>query len=158
MSAKPWPRWGAASSTGNERTGRIRVGNGQRRTYPPVSWLSHRRISHPFRAHHGPEQTFETITFPDGSDVTLGVNEKEDGSVEPHGDQYLGEFLLQDGLPVWRYVIGETTIEKRVFLLHKQNTVYVMYRLLAGKDKLRLKLQPAVHFRSHNTPIRSKYA
>ena len=96
----------------------------------------------------------ETIAFPDGSEVTLGVNQKEDGSVtRTTGDQYLSEFLLQGGLPVWWYVIGETIIEKRVFLLHKQNTVYVTYRLLTGEDKLRLKLQPAVHFCPHDAPI-----
>src|SRR5690606_14993707 len=39
------------------------------------------------------------------------------------------DFALENGLPVWRHTIGRTTIEKRVVLLHGQNTTYVVYRL-----------------------------
>ena len=43
------------------------------------------------------------------------------------------EFRLESGLPVWRYEVEGLVIEKRVFLPHMQNTVHVMYELLAGR-------------------------
>ena len=42
------------------------------------------------------------------------------------------EFRYELGLPVWRYRAGDQLLEKRVFMLHQQNTVYVTYRLLEG--------------------------
>jgi predicted glycogen debranching enzyme len=61
------------------------------------------------------------------------------------------------GLPTWRYDIGQTVIEKHIFLPHEQNTVYITYRLLAGETGVRLLLRPSLHFRSHdasvNTPL-----
>ena len=95
----------------------------------------------------------ELIRFPDGTSVMLGGNEREDGSVELHGAEYLRWFGLEDGLPVWRWDINGTVVEKRIILLHKQNTVHVTYRLLSGEPKVRLKLQPSVHFRPHDAPI-----
>ena len=53
------------------------------------------------------------------------------------------------GLPVWRYEIDGIVLEKSVFLVHQQNTVHVIYRLLEGPDGVRLKLLPSVHFRPH---------
>src|SRR5262249_22313680 len=44
-------------------------------------------------------------------------------------------------------------LEKRVFLPHQQNTVYVSYRLVQGNGTVRLKLRPAVHFRPHDAPV-----
>ncbi len=38
-----------------------------------------------------------------------------------------------DGLPVWRYEVDGYVLEKRVLLPHRQNTVHVIYRLLAGR-------------------------
>src|SRR5437867_635159 len=43
--------------------------------------------------------------------------------------------------------------EKRVFLVHEQNTTYITYRLVEGEGVVRLKLRPAVHFREHDAPV-----
>ena len=37
----------------------------------------------------------------------------------------LTEFRLDGGVPVWKYMVGHTAIEKRVFMPHRQNTVVV---------------------------------
>ena len=71
------------------------------------------------------------------------------------------EFRLDAGLPVWTYSIDGFTIEKRVLLPHRQNTVHVKYTLLEGKGAVRMGLRPAVHFRSHDafvsTPLSEKF-
>jgi predicted glycogen debranching enzyme len=71
------------------------------------------------------------------------------------------EFRLEAGLPVWTYQTGGIVLEKRVVLPYRQNTVHIIYRLLAGDGSLRLGIRPAVHFRPHDarvsTPLHGKY-
>jgi hypothetical protein len=43
--------------------------------------------------------------------------------------------------------------EKRVFLAHLQNTAYVLYRLCAGPEAVRLEIHPTVHYRPHDAPV-----
>src|SRR5579862_5038863 len=72
----------------------------------------------------------EFLRFPDGSTVRFG-GEENSGSktLDFHGAEYLKSFRLEFGLPVWRYEVHGFALEKRVFLPHQQNTVYVNYRL-----------------------------
>jgi predicted glycogen debranching enzyme len=65
----------------------------------------------------------------------------------------LAEFDLEDGLPVWRYEVGDVTFEKRVLLVHRQNTVHVNYRFVSGRGRLRMLLRPSVQFRFHEAPV-----
>src|SRR5262245_24477386 len=67
----------------------------------------------------------------------------------------LSEFRLEAGLPVWEFDVGKVRLEKRVLLPHRQNTVYIRYRLLAGPAGARLRLRPAFHFRPHEAPVNS---
>jgi predicted glycogen debranching enzyme len=94
----------------------------------------------------------EVIRFPDGKAVRLGGLQKEGGALEFHGMEHLVSFRLQEGLPIWRYDIDGTIIERQLFMVHKQNTVHVIYRLIAG-EQVRLKLQPWIHFRPHDAPV-----
>jgi predicted glycogen debranching enzyme len=95
----------------------------------------------------------EQIRVPDGSTLYLGGEEFADGSLTLPGGQYLTEFRLESGLPVWRYEFHGFVLEKHVLLPHMQNTVYIRYRLLSGEGKIRLKVRPAIHFRSHDGPV-----
>ena len=63
-------------------------------------------------------------------------------------NQYLTEFELQDGLPVWTFVCDGVKLEKRLCMVHGQNTTYLYYKLLEG-EKARLEIQPALHVRPH---------
>src|SRR6185312_2400567 len=53
------------------------------------------------------------------------------------------------------YDVDGFTIEKRLLMPYRQNTVHITYRLLSGEGKLRLGLRPAIHFRSHDDPVNS---
>jgi len=66
----------------------------------------------------------------------------------------LTEFRLDGGLPVWRYAVGsgKTTIEKRIFMPYRQNTVIVLYRV-SGEAPATLHLTPAVHFRGYEASV-----
>jgi len=88
----------------------------------------------------------EWLRLSDGTRFEIGGQERAEGGLEWPGARHLVEFQLEGGLPVWRYAIGNATMEKRVRMVHQQNTVHVTYRLLAG-EPVRLKLRPALHVR-----------
>jgi len=94
----------------------------------------------------------ELLRLSDGTRFEIGGQERADGRLDWPGAQHLVEFRLDVGLPVWRYDIGGTMIEKRVRMLHRQNTVHVTYGLLAGKTA-RLKFRPALHVRHLEGPV-----
>ena len=60
-----------------------------------------------------------------------------------HGADHLVEFRLEAGLPVWRYEVDGFVAREAAAHAHRQNTVYVSYRLLEGDGPLRLKLRPS---------------
>jgi predicted glycogen debranching enzyme len=94
----------------------------------------------------------ELVRLPDDSTALLGGEERV-GALALPGAAYLTEFRLELGLPVWRYEVNGWALEKRVLLPHAQNTVLITYRLVKGEGKVRLKLRPALHFRSHDAPV-----
>ena len=95
----------------------------------------------------------EMIRLADGTTVVFGGEEHSGRPLDVPGVPYLKSFRLEFGLPVWRYEIDGVIMEKRVYLPHLQNTVYVNYRLIDAKQPVRLKLRPALHFRPHDAPV-----
>ena len=98
-------------------------------------------------------QLTEFLRLPDGTTAFLGGEERGGKPLEAAGIPFLKSFRLEVGLPVWTYAFGGIVLEKRIFLPHKQNTVYVNYRLTNGAQTVRLKLRPALHFRPHEAPV-----
>jgi predicted glycogen debranching enzyme len=96
---------------------------------------------------------WEYLRLPDYRTVPFGGEEKVDGRLHIYGAEYLAEFKLESGLPVWRYEVEGCELEKRIYFAYRHNTVYVRYKLLRGTGPARLKLKPAVHFRGHDDPV-----
>src|SRR2546429_8713511 len=86
----------------------------------------------------------EKVRLPGGKEVLLGGDELGQDDLSLYGADYLTDFRLEFGLPVWQYEISGVTIEKQILLPHEQNTVFVIYRLVAGNGPVRLKLLPSV--------------
>jgi predicted glycogen debranching enzyme len=77
------------------------------------------------------------------------------GVLYPRGFEFLASFRLHP-FPVFTYRIGETEIEKRVFLVHGENTVIVEYALHGGPD-CTLELRPLIAYRDfHNLTHRNE--
>jgi predicted glycogen debranching enzyme len=95
----------------------------------------------------------EFLRFSDDDVVSLGAEERAGGQLDLESADYLTEFRLEDGLPVWTYRVREVVVEKRVLLPHLQNTVHVSYRVVSGATTPRLELRPAFHFRHHEAPV-----
>ena len=103
----------------------------------------------------------EIVRFADGSVFQLNNIETVEGGLQLEGARYLKEFRLEMGLPVWVFEAGGVQIEKRVFLLHMQNTTHTNYRMVGGDGVVRLELRPNVQFRPHegrlDTPFDEPY-
>src|SRR5438093_2894071 len=95
----------------------------------------------------------EEIVLPDESVLDFSGEELNEEHLDLHSAEFLTEFRLEAGLPVWLYDIRGCTIEKRVLMPHLQNTVYISYRVLCDQGLIRLRLRPAMHFREHEAPV-----
>jgi predicted glycogen debranching enzyme len=95
----------------------------------------------------------EQLRFRDGRRVEFGGRERTRDTVGAQPSEFLVEFRLEAGLPVWRFDVNGIVIERRVFLTHMQNTVHLMYELLDGADEIELGLRPSVNFRAQEHPV-----
>ena len=78
------------------------------------------------------------------------------GTVHPEGYRYLSSFRV-DPFPVWTFQVGGqgvgTTVEKRVFMVHGENTVVVEYEIVehdSAAPECRLELRPLIAFRGYH--------
>src|SRR6202043_2400803 len=97
----------------------------------------------------------EFLRFSDDDVVSLGAEERAGGQLDLKSADYLTEFRLEEGLPVWTYRVRDVVVEKRVLLPHLQNTVHVSYQVISKGKPPRLELRPAFHFRRHAEPVDS---
>ena len=94
----------------------------------------------------------ETVVI-DGQRYELASNQYA-GAVHPQGYQYLKEFRL-DPFPVFIYRVAGLEIEKRVFMVHGENTTVTEYELRSidgsAKPKCELELRPLIAFRDYHS-------
>jgi predicted glycogen debranching enzyme len=72
------------------------------------------------------------VTLPSGATVRLGTHEWADGTIAPRGHELLAGFELVDGLPRWRWRIGDVVLERELAMVHGRPSVAVVHRLLTG--------------------------
>jgi predicted glycogen debranching enzyme len=94
------------------------------------------------RRFHGP--LVAALPAPLGRTMMLNHLDESAGGAE----LTLDEFVLECGVPVWRFTAGRSRIEKRVVMPYGQNTTYLIYQLTEG-EPVTLELRPAVNFRAH---------
>jgi predicted glycogen debranching enzyme len=99
----------------------------------------------------------EKVEIPNGLSVQLSGEERVNAPLKTQGAEYLDEFHLDDGIPVWIFKFGDVFLEKRVLMVHRQNTVHVNYRLKSGSD-VKMTLRPSVNFRPHEAPVSTPLA
>ncbi len=95
----------------------------------------------------------EKIILPDKRRIDIGGEETSLNAFAIHGIDYLKEFRLEFGLPVWVYNVDGFIIEKRILLPHKHNTVLISYRLIEGSSHVEFSIRPSVHFRRHEDRV-----
>jgi glycogen debranching enzyme len=107
-------------------------------------------------------QLWERLRLPGGRVIQLGGVERVGHQPDLPGAGFLCEFRLEAGLPVWTYQIDELRLEKRIVMPHRQNTVHILYRIsgrISGATgPVHLELEPAVHFRAHESEVNAPLA
>jgi len=58
--------------------------------------------------------------------------------------------VVFDHLPTFIYSVEDVFIEKTVSMVHGENTVCVLYRIISGENAVKLKLAPLVNFRDYH--------
>ncbi len=91
----------------------------------------------------------EQLRFSDGRVISITGEEAEPGLIDVPSAQQLGEFRLEYGIPTWRYNVEDVEIERTIFMPHRQNTVYVTYKILSAPENIQLELRPYLLFRPH---------
>jgi predicted glycogen debranching enzyme len=71
------------------------------------------------------------------------------GSVYPQGHRYLKHFRL-DPFPVFVYEVEGVEIEKRVFMVHGENSTVIEYELGLGAPECFLEARPLIAFRDYH--------
>jgi len=105
----------------------------------------------------------EFVRLPDGRVVQISGEEPsrpEDGQ-SSNVNHYATQFRLESQVPIWRYEVEGIVIERRVLLIHGQNTVHLRYDVLSDQDAVHIQIRPSVHFRRHeqavSEPLQSEY-
>ena len=95
----------------------------------------------------------EHLRLAENRRVLIGGEEVRAAGENGSQEHYVREFRLEHGLPVWVFEAWGFIIEKRLLLIHGQNTVHITYRLLSGQDSAQLELCPSVHFRRYEHDV-----
>jgi predicted glycogen debranching enzyme len=85
-----------------------------------------------------------------GDTYRLSANEFADGAVDPRGFIDLESFRLEDGIPVWRYALGDALLEQRIFMAPGANTSYLRLELLRAGTTAQIELKPLVTYRGYH--------
>lgn len=95
----------------------------------------------------------EHITLNNGNVYCLGAEHTGNKEIIVHGAKHLVEFHLDHGIPVWKFDIEGIVLEKRIFMPHLQNTVFITYSFISGESQIELDLRPSLQFRAHEAPL-----
>ncbi|PWU57531.1 amylo-alpha-1,6-glucosidase, partial [Micromonospora globispora] len=72
------------------------------------------------------------VILPSGERVRLGAHEWSSGEVDPRGFELLEQFALIDGVPRWRWRVGDVVIERELAMAYGRSCVAVVHRLVSG--------------------------
>jgi len=95
------------------------------------------------------------LTLPGGAQVKLSTHEWASGAVSPAGHRHLERFDLVDGLPRWRWRVGDLVLERELAMAHGQSSVGVVHRLVAAPGPVRLTLTALCTWRDSHSARRA---
>jgi predicted glycogen debranching enzyme len=93
-----------------------------------------------------------------GTNVDLSANEFADGTISGRGFIHLESFAVRDGIPTWRYALGDVLLEQQIFMSPGANTSYLRVELLRAPAPLRVTLKPLLTYRDYHSQGRGAKA
>jgi predicted glycogen debranching enzyme len=92
-----------------------------------------------------------TLTLPSGTKVPLYSHEWQSGAIAPDGHRHLETFSLVDGLPRWRWRVGDVVVERELAMLHGQPSLAVVYRVVSAPAPVGLTVAALCTWRDAHT-------
>jgi len=80
--------------------------------------------------------------------VRLATDEWGGGTIDPRGHELLSSFELDDGIPRWRWQVGDIVVERQVAMTHGRAAVGVVHRLIRSDRPVKLELTPLCTWRN----------
>lgn len=77
----------------------------------------------------------------------LATDEWAGGAVDPAGHVHLAEFRLEDGVPSWRWDLGDVVLQRELAMAHGRPAVGVVFRVLRAPRPVTLELTPLCTWR-----------
>jgi predicted glycogen debranching enzyme len=91
-----------------------------------------------------------TLTLPSGAKVPLFTHEGASGAVSPAGHRHLETFTLADGLPRWRWRVGDVVVEREIALRHGHPSLAVVHRVVSAPEPVGLAVAVMCTWRDAN--------
>jgi predicted glycogen debranching enzyme len=79
-----------------------------------------------------------TLTLPSGAKIPLFTHEWSSGAVVPAGHRHLETFTLADGLPRWRWRVGDVVVEREIAMRHGHPSLAVVHRVVSAPEEVGL--------------------
>jgi predicted glycogen debranching enzyme len=96
--------------------------------------------------------SLEWVVDAEGRERTaLSSHEYSDGTIEPAGYVNLESFELDGAVPVWRFAIADTLVERRVWMPQGRNATWISFRLVRGERTVQIELSPLMTWRDFHT-------
>ena len=73
--------------------------------------------------------------------LRLATHEWAGGAIAPDGFVHLASFKVRDGVPSWRWALGDIVLEAEVAMVHGRPAVGVVHRLVRAPEPLRVELE-----------------
>ncbi len=89
-----------------------------------------------------------------GRKFQLGCNEFADGTVSPTGYLQIIEFRIEDGIPVWRYLVEDVVLEQRLWMVPGRNTTQASFSLAGASVPAVLEMNPLCTYRDYHSHTR----
>jgi predicted glycogen debranching enzyme len=86
-----------------------------------------------------------------GSTYVLATHRWASGAVDPQGFHFIESFRLENTTPVWTYSLADALLEKRVWMVHGENTTFIHYSLVRASGPLEIDLKAGVNYRDFHS-------
>jgi glycogen debranching enzyme len=86
-----------------------------------------------------------------GVESDLAANEFVGGAISGQGFVHIESFDIIDGIPTWRYAVGDALLEQQIFMAPDVNTSYLRLQLLRASAPLRVTLKPLITYRDYHS-------
>ena len=80
--------------------------------------------------------------------IRLATDEWDDWSIDPRGHELLSSFVLDRGVPRWRWQVGDVVVERELAMAHGRPAVGVVHRLIRSDRPATLELTALCTWRS----------